>query len=217
MGVMDVRTVFAAFLPIFLLFTGSIVHANEIYAGSTVSFYFENCINMTVDILCSNTIEDGEFTLYPNCSLLNSTIHTQRWSCSCTNKYTLEITTSPASRNNCTFIITYVERLLMPEKVVEYHHSSSDTIVKEPELINTTTIERVVYVPSENYTSNIEYLNETVQNLSKKIDELYNLTQELKQTTEPAEGGNDPKALAIVVLMIFILLVFLVKLPPQGR
>ena len=105
----------------------------------------------------------------------------------------------------------------MPEKVVEYHHRSSNTIVKEPELINTTTIERVVYVPSENYTSNIEYLNETVQNLSKKIDELYNLTQELKQTTEPAEGGNDPKALAIVVLMIFILLVFLVKSPPQGR
>jgi len=178
----------AAFLPLFLFLFGSIAYGTEIYAGSSLFFDFPNCVSMNVSIICSDIIAENEFSVGPNCKITNTTLHNWVWSCNCYDGYRLNITINPASRNNCTFIITYLQDITVPEKVIERHYSSTEVVVHKPQIVSNTTIEKVIQVPVyyENETK-IAELNETIQNLTGQLNQMISENEMLREEYQSAK------------------------------
>jgi len=165
--------------PIFLLIP--LVSSTPYFAGSTYTFPVEKCSSLNITVVCYFPIDKREFN-FTGCSLVNLTKYQGFWSCNCYDNYKLKMWINPGAENICDVLITYLQKMEVPEQLEEYHYSSY--IKEKPTIINITniTIEKVKEVPIffENKTK-VQELNFTIFNLNETINELLKEMVDIKK------------------------------------
>jgi len=94
--------------------------ACALYGGETWEYTPEDCDNFTLDILGTETIDDGEYSMNYNCTELQS----DYWLCNCTGVI-FKITYTSNTINNYTYIFNYNSTEIINDESSDDDSSSS--------------------------------------------------------------------------------------------
>jgi hypothetical protein len=106
---------------ILLLFALAVPAVQALHGGDNLSYYFDRCDNLKVDVGGSLPIDSGEYTILNNCTEVNN----NSWECNCHDGYNFSIYFDVRTLNNYSITFNYEYLMDVEDKDTKSHSTSS--------------------------------------------------------------------------------------------